>query len=157
VSENGNTEGDTEMLQGYYRKGQNRPTLTGRTGRRAEARCEARNTAKKHGHRVIGHADRARAAASRQGWLTAGEYLETLGVNARYAAAFGKAVLKAYRENHGTEPNRRGLSVVNGRLRATYRYSNPLDLIAGALAYSRTASLVLTLPGHPVAHAFAGV
>lgn len=145
------------MLQDHYRKGENRQVLTGRAGRRAEARCEARNTAKKHNHRVIGHVSRARAAASRQGWLLAGDYLESLGVDARYAAAFGKAVVKTYRENHGAEPDRRGLSIVNGRLRPTYRYSNPLDLAAGALAYARTAERVLTLPGHPVGLHLAGV
>jgi hypothetical protein len=145
------------MFQGYLRKGQIRPVHTGRTARRQTARIEARTFARDHGMQVIGHVQRALAAASRQGWLFAGDYLERLGVDARYAAAFGKAALKAYRENHGTEPDRRGLSIVNGRLRATYRYSNPLDLIAGALAYRRTADLILAMPGHPVAHAYAGV
>jgi hypothetical protein len=92
---------------------------------------------------VITHIHRAISAASFDGWLTAGAYLATLGVDSRYSSAFGKACVKAHHENHGTEPDRGGRAIVNGRLRATYRYANELDLIAGALAYDRTRDLVL--------------
>lgn len=145
------------MLQGYYRKGQTTRQFTGRTLRRHEQRAQARDFARSHGMRVIGHTHRAIAAASFDGWLTAGAYLATLGVDPRYSAAFGKDVHDAYVENHDAEPDQGGWSIVNGRMRPTYRYSNPLDLIAGALTYKRTAELVLAVPGHPVAHAYAGV
>lgn len=141
----------------YHRKGENRPALTGRTARRADQRCQARTTARKHGHRVITHVDRAVAVASRAGYLMAGDYLAGLGVDARYAASFGAAVHDAFVANHGAEPDRGAWSIVNGRMRATYRYTNELDVIAGALAYPRTADLILTLPGHPVARQFASV
>lgn len=147
-------------MTGHLRRGQNRPVLTGRAARRQTARVEARTFARDHGMRVIGHVQRAMAAASRQGWLFAGDYLATLGVDARYSAAFGKSVREAYVANHGTEPDRGAWTIVNGRMRATYRYSNELDLIAGALAYARTRDIVLTheaVPGHPLAHAYAGV
>jgi hypothetical protein len=147
------------MFQGYLRKGTNRPALTGRAARRADQRATDRAFAVEHGMRVIGHHERARAAASRGGFLFAGDYLRTLGLPDadRYSSAFGTAVAQAYRTNHGVGPDRRGLTIVNGRLRPTFRYHNPLDLVAGALAYKRTAELVLTLPGHPVAREFAGI
>jgi hypothetical protein len=142
----------------YYRRGENRPALTGRTARRDAARTGARAVAKKHSHRVITHIDRATVAASRGGWLFAGDYLRDLGVDERFSIPFGKACAKAYRANHGTDPDRGGKAIVNGRIRLTFRYTNPLDLIAGALAYPRTAGLVLHPPaGHPVARQFAGV
>lgn len=144
-------------MNGYLRKGQMRPVLTGRTARRQAARTEARTFARDHGMQVIGHVQRATAAASRQGWLFAGDYLATLGVDPRFSAAFGKAVREAYEENHGVEPDRRAWTIVNGRMRSTYRYGNELDLIAGALKYGRTRDLVLALPGHPVARQFASV
>lgn len=141
----------------YFRKNANRPALTGRTARRQTARTEARALAKKHSHRIITHTDRATVAASRDGWLFAGDYLRGLGVDDRSAIPFGKACAKAYRANHGTDPGC-GLAIINGRIRPTFRYSNPLDLIAGALAYARTRDLVLNVPaGHPVARQFAGV
>ena len=141
----------------YYRKGQNRPLLSGRADRRFVARSEARAFARSHGMRVIGHVQRATVAASRQGWLFAGDYARQLGLDPRFDSAFGKAVRKAYVENHDVEPDRGGKTIVNGRIRATFRYSNPLDLAAGALAYTRTRDLVLAVPGHPVAREFAGV
>lgn len=145
-------------MTGYLRKGQNRPAATGRAARRIEQRQQARVFSRNHGMHVIGHHQRAVAAASRQGWLFAGDYLADLGVDSRYTAAFGNATVKAYRENHGTDPDRGGWSIVNGRLRVTYRYTNELDLIAGALAYARTRSIVLiheAVPGHPLAHMYA--
>ncbi len=142
----------------YYRRNENRPVLTGRAARRSVARIEARAFARQHGMPVIGHVQRATVAASRAGHLFAGDYLAGLGVDARFASAFGTAVAKAYRANHGTSPDRRGKTIVNGRIRATFRYSNPLDLIAGALAYARTREIVLgSVTGHPVARQFAGV
>jgi hypothetical protein len=142
----------------YFRKNENRPALTGRVARRETARTEARAFATAHRMPVIGHVQRALVAASRAGHLFAGDYLVALGVDPRFASAFGKAVRKAYVENHGAEPDCCGLAIINGRIRPTFRYSNPLDLIAGALAYPRTADLVLALPaGHPVARQFAGV
>ncbi len=131
---------------------------TSRGARRAAARAEARAFARQHGMRVIGHVQRAVVAASRDGHLFAGDYLATLGVDARFASAFGKATAKAYKANHGVSPNRGGKTIVNGRIRPTFRYSNPLDLIAGALAYARTREIVLgSVTGHPVARQFAGV
>lgn len=141
----------------YFRKGQNCPVLTARAARRADLRRQARNTARTHRIRVIDHHVRAVAAASRAGFPFAADYLAGLGVDVRFASAFGTACAKAYRTNHGTSPDRGGKSIVNGRVWATYRYSNPLDLIAGALAYDRTRDLVLALPGHPVSHAYAGM
>lgn len=144
------------MFEGYLRKGKSRPALAGRALRRHEARAQARTFARDHGMRVIGHVHRALAAASFDGYLTAGAYLAALGVDPRYSAAFGNAVREAYEENHGAKPDRGGWSIVNGRMRATYRYANELDLIAGALAYQRTRDLVLAMPGHPIAHAYVG-
>lgn len=145
------------MFEGYLRRGQNRPAITGRTLRRHEQRAQAR-TEQRPGRHVIGHMDRAIVAASRHnGWLYAGDYLAALGVDARYASAFGKAVLNAFIENHNFKPDRGGKSIVNGRVRPTHRYTNDLDLIAGALAYARTRDLILTVPGHPVARAYASV
>lgn len=147
-------------MAGHLRKGQNTCYLTGRARRRHEARAQAR-TEQRPGRHVIGHMDRAIVAASRGGWLFAGDYLATLGVDSSYAAAFGNAVRKAYEQNHdGAKPDRGGWSIVNGRMRATYRYTNELDLIVGALAYARTRDLVLAhvaVPNHPMAHAYAGV
>lgn len=75
----------------------------------------------------------------------------------RFASAFGRACAKVYRANHGTDPDRSGKTIVNGRIRSTFRYTRVLDLDAGALAYPRTADLVLhRLTGHPVARQFAG-
>jgi hypothetical protein len=151
-----NSVGGTQVS--YFKKGESRPALTGRAARCQDARTEARALAKKHGHRVITHVDRAMVAASRDGWLFAGAYLRDPGVDERFASAFGKVVRETYVANHGTEPDRRGLSIVNGRVRATYRYTNELDLIAGALNYKRSRDLVLNVPtGHPVARQFAGV
>lgn len=140
------------------RKGQNRPVLTGRAARSQDSRIEARAFAREHGMPVIGHVQRAIVAASRGGYLFAGDHLATLGVDSRYASAFGTATTKAYKANHGASPDRGGKTIVNGRIRATYRYTNQLDLIAGALAYGRTRELVLaSVTGHPVARQFAGV
>jgi hypothetical protein len=141
----------------YYRKGADRPVLTGRAARRFEGRRQARAFARGHGMRVITQVHRAISAASFDGWLTAGAYLATLGVDSRYSAAFGNACCETHEGNHGVKPNRGGWAIANGRLRATYRYTNELDLIAGALAYKRTRDLVLNVPaGHPVARQFAG-
>lgn len=143
----------------YFRKNENRPVSTGRAARRAEGRQQARTFARDHGMDVITHIHRAISAASFDGWFTAGAYLATLGVDSRYSAAFGNAVREAFEENHGVKPDRGGWSIVNGRMRATYRYSNELDLIAGALAYVRTRDIVLpavAAPGHPLAHTYAG-
>lgn len=142
----------------YFRKNENRPAFTGRAVRRQTARTEARAFATEHRMPVIGHQQRALVAASRTGYLFADDYLAGLGVDPKFASGFGKACAKAYRANHGTSPDRGGKAIINGRVRATYRYTNPLDLIAGALAYKQTRDLVLNVPaGHPVARQFAGV
>lgn len=147
-------------LEARSQAAEQRPALTGRALRRAEQRQQARAFARNHGQHVVTHVHRALSAASFDGYLTAGAYLATLGVDPRYAAAFGNVVRETYEENHGAKPNQGGWSIVNGRMRSTYRYSNELDLIAGALNYTRTRELVLAhvaAPNHPMAHAYAGV
>lgn len=141
----------------YYRKGENTPSLTGRAARRFEQRAQAR-AEQRPGRPVIGHKDRAIVAAHNAGLTTAAQYLHNIGFAEadRFASAFGRECAKAYRANHNAEPPR-AFAIGNGRIRCMFAYTNPLDLIAGALAYGRTADLVLTVPGHPVARQFAGV
>jgi len=81
----------------HFRKNENRPVLTGRAARRQDSRVDARAFATTHRMPVIGHVQRATVAASRAGHLFAGDYLAALGVDSRFAAAFGAATAKAYR------------------------------------------------------------
>jgi hypothetical protein len=133
------------MFQGYLRKGQSRPALTGRTLRRHEQRAHAR-TEQRPGRPVIGHRDRAIVAArnTNAGLMTAGEYLRGIGFPEAdlYASAFGRAVAKTYRANHNTEP-KRIYAAVNGRIRRSqFGYADAADLLAGAYVYSRTTEFL---------------
>jgi hypothetical protein len=133
------------MFQGYLRKGQNRPALTGRTLRRHEQRAQAR-TEQRPGRPVIGHRDRAIVAArnTNAGLMTVGEYLHGIGFPEAdlYASAFGRACAKTYRASHGVEPQRI-YAAVNGRIRRSqFGYADVADLLAGANAYSRTAEFL---------------
>jgi len=59
-----------------------------------------------------------------------------------YASAFGRACAKAYRANHGAEPQR-VYAAVNGRIRRSqFGYADVADLLAGAHVYSRTAEFL---------------
>lgn len=132
------------MLQGYYRKGQNRPALTGRMLRRHDARVQAR-TEQRPGRAVIGHQDRAIVAArnTNAGLMTVGEYLHGIGFPEadQFASAFGRACAKTYRKNHGTEPAHT-YAIANGRIRTQNGYANAADLLAGAKGYKRTAEFL---------------
>lgn len=132
------------MFEGYLRKGQNRPVLTGRAARRAETRRHAR-TEQRPGRPVIGHHDRAIVAAhnANTGLMTAAQYLHGIGFpNAgQYASAFGRACAKAYRRNHHGEPQT-VYAIGNGRIRLMYGYADVADLLAGAEAYKRTAAFL---------------
>lgn len=133
------------MLQGYYRRGENTPALTGRAGRRHEARAQAR-TEQRPGRPVIGHMDRAIVAArnATAGLMTVGEYLRGIGFPEaeRLASAFGRKCAKAFRENHNAEPQRI-LAAVNGRIRRSqFGYADVADLLAGALVYKPTAAFL---------------
>lgn len=133
------------MLQGYYRKGQNCPALTGRTLRRHEARAQAR-TEQRPGRPAIGHMDRAIVAArnATAGLMTVGEYLRGIGFpeGERLASAFGRKCAKVYRANHGTEP-KRTWAAVNGRIRPSqFGYADVADLLAGAQVYKPTAAFL---------------
>lgn len=132
-------------MTGYLRKGQNRPTLTGRTLRRHEQRAQAR-TEQRPGRHVIGHMDRAIVAArnANAGLMTVGQYLHGIGFPEaeRLASACGRKVAETYRENHGTEPARI-LAAVNGRIRRSqFGYTDVADLLAGAEAYGPTAAFL---------------
>ncbi|NUQ98298.1 MAG: hypothetical protein HOY79_17700 [Streptomyces sp.] len=132
------------MLQGYYRKNENRPALTGRTLRRHEQRAQAR-TEQRPGRPVIGHQDRAIVAArnANAGLMTAGEYLHGIGFPEadRLASAFGRATAKAYRKNHDAEPAH-AYAIANGRIRTQFGYADAADLLAGALVYKHTAAFL---------------
>ncbi len=134
------------MLQGYYRKGENTPVLTGRTLRRHETRAQAR-TEQRPGRPVIGHMDRAIVAArnANAGLMTVGEYLRGIGFPEaeRLASAFGRKVAETYRANHHAEPLRI-LAAVNGRIRCSqFGYTDVADLLAGALVYGPTAAFLV--------------
>lgn len=133
------------MLQGYYRRGQNRPAFTGRAAQRAEARTQAR-TEQRPGRPVLGHMDRAIVAArnTNAALMTAGEYLHGIGFPDadQFASAFGRHAAEVYRANHDTEPPRI-YAAVNGRIRRSqFGYADAADLLAGALAYRRTAEFL---------------
>ena len=135
------------MFQGYLRKGQNRPALTGRAQRRAEFRAQAR-TEQRPGRAVLGHMDRAIVAArnanANAGLMTVGEYLHGIGFPEadRLASAFGRKCAEAYRTNYNAEPQRI-LAAVNGRIRRSQcGYANAADLLAGALTYGPTAAFL---------------
>ena len=140
----------------YYRKGQNRPVLTGRTLRRHEQRAQVR-TEQRPGRPVIGHRDRAIVAArnTNAGLMTVGEYLHGIGFPEAdlYASAFGRACAKTYRANHGAEPQR-VYAAVNGRIRRSqFGYADVADLLAGAQVYQRTAAFLAVEQGELTAHA----
>src|SRR3954465_658763 len=133
------------MLQGYYRKGQNRHVLTGRALRRHDQRAHAR-TEQRPNRAVIGHQERAIVAArnANAGLMTAGEYLHGIGFPEadQFASAFGRQVAKVYRANHDAEPPQI-YAAVNGRIRRSqFGYTDAADLLAGALAYRRTAAFL---------------
>jgi len=133
------------MFQGYLRKGQNRPALTGRTLRRHEQRAQSR-IEQRPGRPVISHHDRAIVAArnTNAGLMTVGEYLHGIGFPEAdlYASAFGRACAKAYRANHNAEPQR-VYAAVNGRIRRSqFGYADVADLLAGVHVYSRTAEFL---------------
>lgn len=128
----------------YFRKNENRPALTGRAARRAEARRQAR-TEQRPGRPVIGHRDRAIVAAhnANAGLMTAAQYLHGIGFPDadRYASAFGRACAKAYRRTHNADPAT-VYAIGNGRIRLMYGYGDVADLLAGAEAYKRTAAFL---------------
>lgn len=132
------------MLQGYLRKGQNRPVHTGRAQRRAEFRAQAR-TEQRPGRHVIGHQDRAIVAArnANAGLMTVGGYLRGIGFPEadRLASAFGRACAKAYRANHNAEPAH-AYAIANGRIRTQNGYTDAADLLAGARVYKPTAAFL---------------
>jgi hypothetical protein len=133
------------MFQGYLRKGQNCPALTGRLLRRHEQRAQAR-TEQRPGRPVIGHRDRAIVVArnANAGLMTVGEYLRGIGFPEadRLASAFGRACAKTYRASHGAEPLRI-YAAANGRIRRSqFGYADAADLLAGAYAYSPTAEFL---------------
>ena len=140
------------MLQSYYRKNENRPALTGRTLRRHEQRAQAR-AEQRPGRPVIGHRDRAIVAArhANAGLMAAGEYLHGIGFPdaERLASAFGRACARAYRANHGTEPQRI-YAAVNGRIRRSqFGYADVADLLAGARAYRPTVEFLAVEQNSP--------
>lgn len=129
----------------YFRKNENRPALTGRTLRRADQRAQAR-TEQRPGRPVIGHQDRAIVAArnTNAALMTAGGYLHGIGFPEadQFASAFGRQVAKVYRANHDAEPPQI-YAAVNGRIRRSqFGYTDAADLLAGALAYRRTAAFL---------------
>lgn len=128
----------------YHRKGENRPVLSGRAARRADRRCEARNTAKTQGVRILNHHGRALIFAANSGWFLAGEFLSDMGFPEadRYASAFGRKVAETYRKNHRRDPHSGCKAVANGRVWTVFGYDNPADLMAGARAYKRTAAFL---------------
>lgn len=134
------------MLQGYFRRGENKPALTGRSLRRHEARAQAR-AEQRPGRPVIGHQDRAIVAArnTNAGLMTVGEYLRGIGFPEadRLASACGRACAKTYRANHNAEPQRIW-AAVNGRIRRSqFGYADVADLLAGAEAYGPTAAFLV--------------
>jgi hypothetical protein len=101
------------------------------------------------------HIQRALIAARNAGHTTARDYLTGLGLDAEfvdtYESAFGRATAKAFRATHGAEPDSNGAVLLRGRIWSTNRYADTTDLIAGALAYKRTAHLVTTTVAAPAA------
>lgn len=142
------------MFEGYLRKGQNRPALAGRAQRRYEVRVQARNVLREirscenpaihQAPRVIGHHQRALIAAANAGRMLVVDYLRGIGFPEadRYASAAGRAVAKQYRQAHGAEPYDRCIVVINGIMRSCMGYTDAADLLAGALAYKRTAAFL---------------
>lgn len=142
------------MLTGYLRKGESRPTLTGRAQRRHESRAQARavqreirgcgNPALHQAPRVIGHQQRALIAAANTGRMLVVDYLNGIGFPEadRYASAAGRATAKAYRKTHGRDPYAGCKVIVNGVVRSCMGYTDVADLHAGAVAYRRTATFL---------------
>lgn len=132
------------MLQGYLRKGESRPALTGRAQRRHESRAQAR-IEQRPGRPVLGHMDRAIVAArnANAGLMTVGEYLRGIGFPEadRLASAFGRKCAKVYRENHNAEPAH-AYAIANGRIRTQNGYADVADLLAGARVYKPTAAFL---------------
>lgn len=133
------------MLQGYNRRGEMRPALTGRAARRHDARVQA-CMEQRPGRAVLNHMDRAIVAArnANAALMTVGEYLHGIGFPEadRLASAFGRACAKVYRENRNAEPARI-YAAVNGRVRRSqFGYADVADLLAGALAYKPTAAFL---------------
>lgn len=135
------------------RRGERKPVLTGRAGRRYEARHAARATATARRHRVerprrgarpATHVLYALAAAHNAGWHTAADYLRGIGFPEaeRYAAAFGRVAAQTYRTVHGTDPFDGCVAVVNGRLRDCFGYAGTAELRAASYSYARTAEFL---------------
>jgi hypothetical protein len=116
--------------QDHLRKGERRPAKTGRAAR----------------VRIGTHWQRAMIAVRNSGRILARDFLAGLGLDAawidQYESAFGRATAKAYRQNHGAEPDTRGLVWLRGRLWHANRYADINDLRAGIAAYPRLAALI---------------
>lgn len=146
------------MLQGHLRKGESRPALTGRAARRYEARCEARNSARASGHRILGHHERALIAAANAGhWLVRDYMRLALGCDEVFIHAYeswaGRHTAEQYRKNHGVDPDKHGRTFKNGRTVFVHRYRDDEDGLAdlrnGALTYNRTRDLVTVFDSFP--------
>jgi hypothetical protein len=125
------------------RKGENAPAMTGRAARVRVGHYMS--MARRHAV-LDALCDRANGDRT-----TAAKYLRT-ALDAtepfigRYDSPFGASVATAYRALFGAEPQRGGLARVGVRLFTdvfTYRPFELAALQAGALAYSRTADLVM--------------
>lgn len=148
------------------RRGERKPILTGRAGRRHEARHAARAVASQRRHRAehprrgarpATHEQRAIAAAHNAGWHTAVDYLRGIGFPEaeRYASAFGAVAADRYRAVHGAEPFDGCVAVVNGRLRhGVFGYADTAELQAAAYEYKRTHEF-LTVQRATALHALA--
>jgi hypothetical protein len=132
------------MLQGYYRRGEYRPVLTGRAARRAEMRAQARNAARTTGHHTLSHQQRALILVCNAGRMLVIDYLHGIGLPEaeRYASAAGRKVAEVYRETHGSDPYAGCKVIVNGVVRSCMGYVTVEDLHRGALAYRRTAAFL---------------
>lgn len=126
----------------HYRRGENRPTKSGRAARIrvASTMSLARRTAV-----LTATVNRVNA-----GTVTAGQYLtEILGADPDYAAKYdspyGRFVRRAFIALHGEEPARIRLALVGTRMhrKVGYRIDEPA-LEAAARLYPRTASFVAT-------------
>lgn len=131
------------------RRGERKPVLTGRAGRRYEARHAARAVATarrareespRRGARPATHVQRALCAAANAGYTTAADYLNAIGFPEaeRYASAYGRVAAKLYRQAHGVNPYGGCLAIVNGRLWQVFGYADTADLQAAAYSYART-------------------
>jgi len=136
------------MLQGYLRKGESRPALTGRAARRCEARCRVRNTGKR-----LSQYQRALILVCNAGRIDAAGYMRAVGFHGevpanalaadieyevrRFSSPFGRACAKAYRAKYGREPYRHFQALVDGVWRRVMAYDDVADLYAGALSYKR--------------------